>query len=89
MDFQAEEEHYPPCQYTEEKTKSAPDILHWLHVIGSGGRGKAPYHPTGSLSTRCLCSGQAYPKVEALASYSQTKLETKIPSTLLPRLNKG
>jgi len=50
---------------------------------------RAPYHPTGSISTRCLCIEQANPRIKAVASYSQTKLETDIPTTLVPRLNKG
>ena len=50
-------------------------MLHYLRGMDSGEEG--------------LCSEQENPKIKVLASYSQIKLETEIPTTLVPRLNKG
>ena len=47
------------------------------------------YHPTGSSSTHYLSSGQADPRVEAMASYILNKLQSEIPTTLVPRLKKA
>ena len=57
-------------------------IFNTWNGLGGGGQ-KFPF------TRQDLCSGKVNLRIEAQASYSQKKLETEIPTTLVPRLNEG